>query len=1187
MPLLTIGGRGATTFPITIHIDQRWTISKEVNPGHDAYHFGHSSWWSEDDGGNHTITAGRVRIRRGILKNSSGWQKLLTRITFTAPDGTEYELRDQSTGGQPSTPGGSPFDRGQVFVSADGTAATFVSDFDVLDAFYPSDEEAQYPAYGYMMLRDGTGFRIDEDKISWMRDRNGNKLTFAYDSYKRVTSVTDSLNRQVTITYDNNYVNGVSYDQISYKGFGGAARTIKIGHSLRSQAMRSDIIDPTGPLFAGLTGVDNSNPPVVNYIELPDGRRYQLQYNAYAELARIVLPTGGAIEYDWANGLTDGATNGLVQTGDWYIYRRVIERRLYPDGGSGTAYQSRMTYSRPETTSTNAGYVLVDQYDLSGTLLAHSQHYLYGSPRASFDQKATDYGAWQDGKEYKTETFDTNGTTLLRRVENSFEQRASVNWWTGTSATAPPNDVRPTQIITTLADTNQVSKQTLGYDDSVPFNNQNNVKDYDFGSGASGVLLRETRTTYLTDASYTGTSVHIRNLPMQVSIYDTGGVERARTTFEYDNYAADSNHAALWPRSNVSGFCAVVTSPTQCDNSNPAAVLLRGNATGTTKYLLSGGSVTGSVSNYSQYDVAGNVLKTIDGRGFATNLFYEDCFGAPNGEAHNNSAPTELGGLSTFALVTKVTNALNQSAYAQFDYYLGRPVDGEDPNDITASGYFDDLLDRPTQVQRAVGTGVQNQTTFSYDDVNRIITSTSDRDATNDNVLVSKVLYDQMGRTVETRQYEGGGNYIAVQIQYDTLGRAYKTSNPFRPWNGESAVFTTTVFDALGRARTVTTPDNAVVSTNYSGNSVTVIDQAGKQRQSVTDALGRLKQVYEAPDDLINYNYLTSYAYDVLDNLNTVTQGTQTRTFVYDSLKRLTSATNPESGTVSYQYDSNGNLVVKTDSRSVSTHFSYDVLNRLTRRWYNGSSATTATTNNSPVLPSGVGASDEVNSYYDSQSLPAGAPTTFSRGFSTGRLVAQTYGTSSSAGDYYGHDSLGRQSLKIQQTGGINYLLTPTYNLAGAVTALAYPSGHTITNSYDSVGRLSGFAGNLGDGGNNRTYSTGIIYSSLGGMAKEQFGTTTPIYNKLFYNVRGQLAEIRESTSYTGPTDTTWNRGAIINHYSDQCWGMCSGRTTTATSSIRITTFPTTSRSPAITRSRIRLPTTHSIVCKQSPKTTM
>src|SRR5207248_1470920 len=58
------------------------------------------------------------------------------------------------------------------------------------------------------------------------------------------------------------------------------------------------------------------------------------------------------------------------------------------------------------------------------------------------------------------------------------------------------------------------------------------------------------------------------------------------------------------------------------------------------------------------------------------------------------------------------------------------------------------------------------------------------------------------------------------------------------------------------------------------------------------------------------------------------------------------------------------------------------------------------------------------------------------------------------------------------------------------------------------------------------------------GMSKEKFGTTTPIYNKLFYNSRGQLAEIREGT-YNATDNTWWNRGAIINHYSNNygCWG--------------------------------------------------
>jgi YD repeat-containing protein len=53
-------------------------------------------------------------------------------------------------------------------------------------------------------------------------------------------------------------------------------------------------------------------------------------------------------------------------------------------------------------------------------------------------------------------------------------------------------------------------------------------------------------------------------------------------------------------------------------------------------------------------------------------------------------------------------------------------------------------------------------------------------------------------------------------------------------------------------------------------------------------------------------------------------------------LSRLTSATNPESGTINYQYDKNDNLEQKTDARvpAVTTNYIYDRLNRLINRSY-------------------------------------------------------------------------------------------------------------------------------------------------------------------------------------------------------------------------------------------------------------
>jgi hypothetical protein len=57
-----------------------------------------------------------------------------TRLTFSASEGTEFELRYQATDGQPQECY-SPLSRGHVFVTADGTSATFYS-FASLEAEY-------------------------------------------------------------------------------------------------------------------------------------------------------------------------------------------------------------------------------------------------------------------------------------------------------------------------------------------------------------------------------------------------------------------------------------------------------------------------------------------------------------------------------------------------------------------------------------------------------------------------------------------------------------------------------------------------------------------------------------------------------------------------------------------------------------------------------------------------------------------------------------------------------------------------------------------------------------------------------------------------------------------------------------------------------------------------------------------
>jgi RHS repeat-associated protein len=1155
LPLMHIGGRGSAGYTMTLPIEQHWRVITVPVPHCDqtgctyydseTRYIADPNWWTGiQPGYGPGVLQGRQAgdYAANVQGCSLGvFHLTLTRLTFTAADGTEFELRDAQSNGQPSAgtppppPSNSCYDgvgRGRVFVTADGSSATFYSDAVISDTRQPSGSDGSnivYPS-GYLLMRDGTRYRIDNGHTSWIRDANGNMVSFTYDN-GLLTGIDDSLNRHISI----------GTGGISFKGANGVTRTISIYTAALDTVLRKHpdgsteyTIQTFHQLFPNLQNVQNGtfDIGVVSAVGLPDGRQYQFRYDSYANLAEVILPTGGRIEYDWT--MNNYWFGDHVQA----IYERLIARRTALDATTPN-FETKTTYSVP-----NSWPIVVDTLDPKNgdALISRSKHYFYGNPLAPSTVYATDYAPWQVGREYQTDEYAADGATLLRRVTNSWQQRAAVNWWTGTPDGAPPNDPRLVETTTTLADTNQVSKHSsispvdgsVGYD---RYNNPTDAWEYDYGSGAPGPLLRHTQTAYVTwlngsdyacDPSSTCNSnanltnvIHLRGLPDHTSVFDSNGIEQARTSFEYDNYNSDTNHAALLYRGSISGL----------DSAFTASYTTRGNLTASTQSLLTSGSVTGSITAYGQYDMAGSVVKVIDPRGNSTTIDFSDNFGGPadaveSGGNPTNTAPSELGGLLTYAFPFKVTNALGP-VYTKFEYYLARPVASEDLNGIVSSAYSNDPLDRPTQFIRAVNDNstpsAKSQTTFAYDDVNHVITTTSDQTTYGDNILTSKVLYDGLGRTTEKRQYEGATNYIAVQSQYDGAGRAYKASNPFRPWQSEVALWTTSAFDALGRVTSVTTPDSAVVSTSYSGNTVTVTDQTGKARKSVTDGLGRLIQVYEDPSSL-NYsglNYLTSYNYDTLNDLITVNQGSQTRTFVYDSLKRLLSATNPESGTVCYGtvvsgvcqsdgYDANGNLLYKTDARGLRTTYAYDTLNRISNRSY--SDATPAVTYAyDPAIANGKGRLSSVSSSVSSYS-------------------------------YGNYDALGRVKSATQTIGAQNYSLTYSYDLAGHVTSMTYPSQHTVTNAFDNAGRLQTFVGTLGDG-TSRNYAIGITYASGGQMTQEQFGTTpTPIYNKLFYNARGQLSEIREGIT---PNDTNWERGAIINHYSNSCWGMCAGSQST------------------------------------------
>lgn len=372
---------------------------------------------------------------------------------------------------------------------------------------------------------------------------------------------------------------------------------------------------------------------------------------------------------------------------------------------------------------------------------------------------------------------------------------------------------------------------------------------------------------------------------------------------------------------------------------------------------------------------------------------------------------------------------------------------------------------------------------------NNDIFTAKDQSAFSDSELRSWTVTDGFGRTKESWSRDPQDD-VKVITTYDALGRVKQVSNPFRPslLPTPTPEYSTTAYDLLGRVKTVSTSDTATVTTSYNANTVTVTDQAGKARKSVTDGLGRLIEVYEDPNGV---NYQTKYTYDVLDDLVKVEQGSQQRFFMYDSLKRLIRADNPEQETlsslsltdpvtghsnwsVSYDYDGNGNLTSKTDARGVVTQNSYDALNRLTTVLYR--------VNGLPDPNTG-----DIQYLYDNATYGKG------RLWLTYRWGAKP---SHTAVGYY--DAAGRVKQLYNLFGdgqgnwSAGYEVFRNYNLVGAATSQTYPSGHTVNYAYDTAGRTNSFSGNLADGVT-RTYASSFLYNARSQVTQELFGTQTPL----------------------------------------------------------------------------------------------
>ena len=309
---------------------------------------------------------------------------------------------------------------------------------------------------------------------------------------------------------------------------------------------------------------------------------------------------------------------------------------------------------------------------------------------------------------------------------------------------------------------------------------------------------------------------------------------------------------------------------------------------------------------------------------------------------------------------------------------------------------------------------------------------------------------DGFGRAVKVENGYGSTTESQTESEYapcgcSPLGKLKRTSLPHAP--NTTAKWTTYTYDGLGRTTSVMAADGSVTAYAYTGNTVTVVDPAGKWKQSYTDAFGNLIRV-EEPNPAGGANYVTSYTYTLLNQLTTVSMPrngiTQTRTFTYSGAL-LASATNPENGTTTYSYNADQRLEHRMDAKGQKTAYEYDPYGRLAvvRHYPNGSTEDVA---------------QRVSYTYDGQSLVPGYTQ-----YGSGRLAAVEFtagGASGKAMRYvYTYNRAGRVTgRKMQVPTGAGWFdmdQAYTYDNEGRVTQMTHPDGSAYTYGFDSMGRTN------------------------------------------------------------------------------------------------------------------------------------
>lgn len=603
------------------------------------------------------------------------------------------------------------------------------------------------------------------------------------------------------------------------------------------------------------------------------------------------------------------------------------------------------------------------------------------------------------------------------------------------------------------------------------------------------------------------------NLPHALTgITDENGERYATYQYSADGRAISTGHANgadLNTLTYNTDGSTTVTDPLGTQRTHNFTTIL--GVVKSTGVSQPGGSGCGAASSAITYDANGNIASRADFNGHKTCYAYDLTHNLETarveGLASGASCPSDP------ATYTPAPNSVERKILTQWDTRFRLPTKVTEAGRETTTVYdshgnvtsrsIKDLASGQTRTWSTVYAyhptvpGVLMQKIDNGPRLDMADMTTTDYYAPDENCVG-----DPLGCRGQVKQVTNALGHITTVNEYDANGRVLRTTDPNglvttfsyspRGWLTSRSVGSETTsfdYDYVGQLIKFTRPDGSYVNFEYDpahrltaivqqdgGRLTYTLDAMGNRiHEAITrpdntyvyyahsrtfDALGRLWQDIGAYNQTITYQYdaqgnmkqvdgarsdvadVTTHSYDALDRLtqtlnadggviqvktNALDQTTQVvdpanqaTTQTVDAFGDVTRTVSADTGTTNRTYDEAGNLKTETDARGVTVSYSYDALNRVTQK-QSSQSGTVA-----------------YQYFYDD----------CGKGY-----LCWTH-RNSTLNNYFNYDSLGRVNYRLD-FGGVGAYSLYSYRPGGQIEGVTYPTGRSVTYSYNSEGRIS------------------------------------------------------------------------------------------------------------------------------------